>query len=205
MESHPKHLPADERRAATVDAVIALAGQHHPTALTTAAIAQHMGVTQGALFRHFPSKDAIWQAVMERVSDRLLGQLSRATQGRTPAEALAAMFKAHVEFAAAHPGVPRIMFGELQRAETTPAKRIVSTLLKGYRQRLKDLLERGRQDGALRADLDLDAAAALFIGTMPGLVMQSMLAGDMAAMRRTAPRVFDIYWHGIRACPEGRA
>lgn len=34
-------------------------------------------MTQGALFRHFPSKDAIWQAVMEWVAERLIERIER--------------------------------------------------------------------------------------------------------------------------------
>mgnify|MGYP006144710995 CR=1 FL=1 len=47
----------------------------------TAAIARHMNLTQGALFRHFSTKDAIWQAVMEWVATRLLDRLERAAAG----------------------------------------------------------------------------------------------------------------------------
>ena len=72
MDNYSKHLPADERRAVTVEAVVQLAGSQNPSEITTAAIAKHMNVTQGALFRHFPSKEAIWQAVMEWVAQRLL-------------------------------------------------------------------------------------------------------------------------------------
>ena len=61
----PKNLPADERRAVTVGAVVALAATQNPSEITTSAIAQHMHLTQGALFRHFPNKDAILQAVMD--------------------------------------------------------------------------------------------------------------------------------------------
>ena len=55
-----KPLPAETRRAVTVEAVIELAAERDPGEITTAAIASHMKLTQGALFRHFPSKDAIW-------------------------------------------------------------------------------------------------------------------------------------------------
>ena len=55
MDTHPKHLPADERRAVTVESVVALAGSQNPSEITTAAIAKHMNLTQGALFRHFPA------------------------------------------------------------------------------------------------------------------------------------------------------
>jgi TetR/AcrR family transcriptional regulator len=74
-------LPADERRAVTVEAVIALAGSQNPSDITTAAIAKHMNLTQGALFRHFPSKDSIWQSVMEWVADRLLARIDSAAEG----------------------------------------------------------------------------------------------------------------------------
>ena len=69
-----KHLPADERRAITVDAVVALAAHQNPHDITTSAIAKQMGVSQGALFKHFPSKDAILKAVMEWVAERLMPQ-----------------------------------------------------------------------------------------------------------------------------------
>ena len=45
--------------------------------------------------------------------------------------------------------------------------------------------------------LDSDAAAVLFIGTIQGLVVQSMVNGDVEGMRRNAGRVFDIYCCGI--------
>ena len=71
MDIQRKHLPADERRAVTVEAVVKLAARQNPSEITTAAIATSMKLTQGALFRHFPNKDAIWQAVMEWVADHL--------------------------------------------------------------------------------------------------------------------------------------
>ena len=124
MNTRSKYLSADDRRAATVDAVIELAANHAPGEITTTTIAQHMGVTQGALFKHFPTKDAIWQSVMEWVADRLLARIDSAARGiPSPLQALRAMFLAHVEFVVEHPGVPRMMFGELQRAEATPARR----------------------------------------------------------------------------------
>ena len=198
MEIHPKHLPADERRAVTVEAVVALAGSQNPSEITTAAIAKHMNLTQGALFRHFPNKEAIWQAVMEWVADRLLARIDRSAHGiESPLAALEAMFMSHIGFVAEHPGVPRMMFGELQRAEPTPAKQIAQTLLRRYRERLDRLIERGKTCGELAASLDNEAAATLFIGTVQGLVMQSLLAGDVGRMHRDAPRVFAIYRRGI--------
>lgn len=198
MDSASNRIPAAERRAVTVEAVVSLAGHQNPSDITTAAIAKHMNVTQGALFRHFPSKEAIWEAVMEWVADRLLARIDDSARGiESPLAAMEAMFMSHIEFATEHPGMPRMVFSELQRAEQTPAKRMVQTLLQRYGQRLHGLIEKGKASGELSAELDAQAAATLFIGTIQGLVVQALLAGDVGRMLADAPRVFAIYRRGI--------
>ena len=200
MNSLPKNLPADERRAATVEAVVALAATQNPSDIATTAIAQQMQLTQGALFRHFANKDAILLAVMEWVSAQLLARIDSAAEAAaSPRAALQAVFMAHVGFVAEHPGVPRIIFSELQRAGDTAPKRAVQQLVGSYGARLHRLLAQGQAQGELRADLDVQAAATLFIGTVQGLVMQSLISGDMARMCGDAPRVFAIYQRGFDA------
>jgi AcrR family transcriptional regulator len=99
-----------------------------------------MNLTQGALFRHFANKEAIWQAVMAWVAEHLLARIDQSSQGvESPVAAMEAIFMSHVEFVIAHPGVPRMMFGELQRAESTPAKRQVEALIQRYGERLHRL------------------------------------------------------------------
>ena len=198
MTGHPKHLPADARRAVTVESVIALASAQNPSEITTAAIAEHMNLTQGALFRHFPNKDSIWQAVMDWVAEHLLARIDRAAQGiESPLAAMEAMFMGHIEFVADYPGVPRMMFGELQRPESTPAKVRVQSLMQCYGERLQGLIDKGKAIGELSPTLDDQAAAMLFIGTVQALVMQSLMAGDVGRIRRDASRVFAIYRRAI--------
>ena len=68
MNLHPKYLPADERRAVTVEAVVQLAAGQNPSEISTTAIARHMGVTQGALFKHFGlTADAITPQILETI------------------------------------------------------------------------------------------------------------------------------------------
>jgi AcrR family transcriptional regulator len=64
-----KRLGADERREEIIRVTLELAADQGPDDVTTQDMAQAMGVTQGAVFRHFPSKDAIWLAVMQWVRD----------------------------------------------------------------------------------------------------------------------------------------
>ena len=186
----------------TVEAVVALAATQNPSEISTTAIAQHMQLTQGALFRHFVNKDAILEAVMEWVAEQLLARMDSAVAGlESPLAALQAMFMAHVDFVAQHPGVPRIIFSELQRAGETQPKRLVQALIQRYGERLHRLIAQGQAQGELDAQLDAGAAATLFIGTVQGLVMQSLISGDMERMRRDAPRVFAIYRRGIGRSP----
>lgn len=198
MNSPIKHLPAIERRAVTVETVIALAAEQNPSEITTASIAKRMGLTQGAIFRHFATKDAILEAVMEWVAEKLLsGQENVLQEDLSPLTALEAIFLAHINFVTEHPGVPRILFGELQRGESTAAKRIAQTLIRQYAERVRQLLEEGKEYGEVDTSLESEAGATLFIGTIQGLVMQSMLAGDVGRIRLVAPRAFAIFRRGI--------
>ncbi len=194
-----KHLPAEERRSITVAAVVELAAEQNPGEITTTAIAQRMNLTQGALFKHFPSKDALWRSVMEWVAENLLARIDDAAQaGGSPLASLEAMYFAHIDFVAKFPGVPRILFGELQRAEDTEAKRIVRKLIAQYSARLQSVIEQGKAQGELAAAVDPAAAATLFIGSIQGLVMQSLLNGKVRRIRTDAPGAFEIFSRGIR-------
>ena len=198
MKHSSKYLSAQERRAATVEAVVELAAEQNPSDITTTAIAQRMGLTQGALFRHFPTKDAILESVMDWVAERLLARVDKAAaSAASPMAALEAVFMAHIDFVAEHPGVPRMLFGELQRPGDTLPKKMVQALIRRYGERLQHLLEAGKTQGELHAQLDIEAASVSFIGSIQGLVMQSLLAGDVTRMRRDAVGVFAIYLRGI--------
>ncbi len=191
-------MSSEDRRAATVSAVVELASEHNPTDITTAAIAAKMGVTQGALFRHFASKDAVLSAVMEWVSARLLGRLEAAAAGLAPADqALEAMFLAHIQFIVEHPGVPRLMLGELQKSGDSLPKRLARTLSQAYRARLSDKLKLGVEQGIFCADLDVEAATTLLFGMVQGLAVQGLLSGDVAGIKQEAPRLFLLFRRAI--------
>lgn len=193
-----KYLSANERRRRTVEAVVALAGLQNPSEITTAAIAKHMSVTQGALFRHFPSKDAIWEMVMEWVAEGLLNRIDRASASEaSPLQALRAGFESHVDYVIEHPGVPRMMFGELQRAGATPAKKVADGLMRRYAERLTRRLHEAKKVGEVAPETDCRAAAIMFIGMIQGLVMQSMLSGNIEAARVNSAGVFEVFRRGV--------
>lgn len=190
---------AETRREEAVEAVIQLASAHSPEGITTQAIASRIGVTHGALFRHFPDKTAIWRSVFDWLGTRL-GRVADAAiaSGGTPLETLERLFHAQVAFVADHPGVPRILFHELQRPAGSPMQLLARNIVSGYRERLKTLIRRAKEEGELPTGLDEEAAAVLFVGTIQGLVVQSTLFSGALDMREAAQRIFPILIDGFR-------
>ncbi len=191
-------LPTEERQAEIVAAALRLARDTSPALITTTDIATAIGMTQGAVFKHFTSKDAIWAAAMVWVRGTLLHALeSAAAAADTPANALSAVFRAHIEFVMVHKGVPRLIFHELQQPVDSATKQEVRALLHDYRKLLLDILAQAMKHGQLRSDLDREAAATAFVGLIQGLVMQSMLTDRPSATRQQADRVFALYRRGL--------
>lgn len=199
MQVTTTRLPTETRQAEIVAAALRLAQTNSPAAITTNDLARALGLSQGALFKHFASKDAIWLAAMVWVAEHLLGSLNvAAQQASTPLEALQSVFDAHVDFCVTHPGVPRVIFHELHQPVDSPIKQVVRNLMQGYQQLLLRLLDEAVLCGDAAQNLDSPAAAAQFVGMVQGLVMQSMLSGQISTMRVLAPRVFDLYLRGLR-------
>lgn len=199
-------LPTEERQADIVAAALRLLQDTSPTLVTTGDIAVAVGVTQGAVFKHFTTKDAIWVAAMRWVRQVLLQALAEAAEptaktgagARAPRDALAAIFKAHVDFVIAHPGVPRLIFHELQQPADSATKQEVRALMQAYRELLQRVLGQAVTQGDAAPGLDTAAAATLFMGSVQGLVMQSMLAGKPGAMRSQAPGVLALVLRGLK-------
>ena len=194
------HLSADLRRAETVATVIELAGSVDPAVMTTGQIAAAMGVSQGALFRHFPDKMAIWTAVLEWTAAELNHRFDVLPEN-PPLARLQAMLSAHIDFVIALPGVPRILFGELQRTGNTPTKAIARQLMAVYRARVARELNAAREAGAIADTTDVEAATVLFLAMVQGMVMQGLAVDDFTAMPALARRLFGLFRQSLGASP----
>ena len=193
-------LPTELRRAEIVAAAIALAAQHSPAAITTTDLARMLGLTQGALFKHFPTKEAVWLAVADWTAETLLPLLERAQAAEaSPLAGLRAVFLAHMRFIATHPGVPRIVFHVLQQEPESPPRERMRRMLQAYRRLVEQGVARAVEAGEAAPELDREAAAMLFIGAVQGLVMQSLVAGRAPSRGEPAERVIDTLLRALRA------
>ena len=199
MNSRAKNKTAEQRRLETVETLIDLAAEQNPSSISTQALADKMGLTQGAIFRHFPTKESIFSGVMGWVAERLMKHIHKAIDSDASAiDQLESMFLAHISFVSKHPGIPRILFGELQHDKDSVPKQMVKKLINQYADLLRDIMRAGQEKGELNSSLDIEAATLLFIGSIQGLVMQSMLAADRQDMLAQAKSVFGVYRQSLK-------
>ena len=181
-----------------VDTVLELSAEGNPSEITTAAIAGRMGLTQGALFRHFPTKEAVWSATLKWVSERLLSRTEQAMKkGATSLSRLEFVFMENARFVSEHPGAPRLLFSVLQRGGESTSCAIVRSLMKRYSERLQLIVEEGKAAGEIRKDAPSETVSHLFIGIIQGIALQSMIAGDADVLLRSAPDAFELLRRGI--------
>ena len=190
----------ESRQAEIIATVVALAAERNPADITTTDIAKAMNVTQGALFRHFPTKEAMRLAVIEWIEMQLMAKLGDA-QASAPdvLSGLEAMFLTHVKFIREFPGVPRLVFAELQQPDSSPVRQRVQQIMRRYRQMLAETLGKAKAAQLIRNDVEVQAAAALFLGAIQGLVMQSMLGGVSSDAEEPVLGVLHLYLAGLGA------
>jgi len=199
MSLNPRQS-TESRQAEIIATVVALAAKQNPADVTTTDIAKAMNVTQGALFRHFPTKEAMRLAVIEWIETQLMAKCGDA-QALAPdvLSGLEAIFLAHVKFIREFPGVPRLVFAELQQPDSSPVRQGVQKIMRRYRQMLAETLGKAKAAQLIRDDVDIQAAAALFLGAIQGLVMQSMLGGVSPDAEEPVIGVLHIYLAGLGA------
>jgi AcrR family transcriptional regulator len=197
-----KRLGAVERREEIIRVTLDLAAKQGVDDVTTQDMAQAMGVTQGAVFRHFPSKDAIWLAVMQWVRDRLMGELGHAAaQGTDPLNALQRMFSAHINFIVGHPAIPRLLMSEHLHGRSSLLRQLMTEIMLGFEAKVAGLLTDAQAQGLARADLDAHAAATLYLGMIQGLVLQTSILRGQRTLTAEAARTFPLFLQAIRPHP----
>jgi AcrR family transcriptional regulator len=199
QETTKKRMSSEDRQSEIIRVAIELAAEKEVGSVTTQDMADAMQLTQGAIFRHFTSKDEIWLAVMHWIQKSLMAVLSKAASNATdPLNAIERMFLAHVSFINKHPAIPRILFSELQNKKSGKMRQLIQEILSGYELRIAGLLEEAKIQSLVDAELDSKSAAVLYIGMIQGLVMQVSIFGGKRSLLQEAEKTFPIFLFGIK-------
>lgn len=166
--------PTAERQVEIADAVIDLIGRKGVASLTVAAIAKEIGVTQGAIFRHFDSRDAILEAVAERIESLVTAQTPSADA--PPLARLEGLFDV-VSLVGRLKGIGRFIFSEqLSLALPPSAAQRIRGIADRTRAFVATALQEGMEAGLVRDDIPPKALALIVIGTLQATAFLSIVS-----------------------------
>ena len=189
-----------ERRRQIVDAALDLLARRGPGAVTTTAIAARIGLSQGAIFRHFSNKESLLTAALNRITDGVIAAMVRATERDAPAtERLRAAFIGYLQFMSANPAM-LAMFSSRDFLSTYPQIRNqVVERTDRFRARLAGVIRDGIAVGEFRPDVDPDIAAGLIRGAIYGLGVEHALRPARFDPARDAAGMFETLLAGLQA------
>ncbi len=168
---------SEERREEIVQALLDLTAERGTRDVSTQAIADRVGIAQPTVFRHFPTRDAIFRAALDSIGRKLLDVLTPMLSGRGPADTrLRKLLARQLRFISRRKGLPRLLFSERLHLEDPELKAVVRNIMARYTSRLETLLQEGIAQGYFRQDLDTGETARLIVAMIQGLVMRWSLS-----------------------------
>ena len=165
----PVRRPTLERRAEIAAAALRIIGERGLTSLTTASLAAEIGVTSGALFRHFTSRDAILAESVRYAAQRI--EETFPDPELQPLDRLLQLAANRVRVLGADPGLAWLLRSE-QAFLTLPPDAVAQlrALVAKTRRCVLDALVEGAQDGSIRRDVEPDVLVLTVMGTIHAMI-----------------------------------
>ena len=192
-----KRLPAVKRRRSILEAALFVLSKEGYSGMTTARVADKVGVSEPILYRHFPSKRAILHALLDEVIARMTNAFRQLIEGETdPVAALRRICRAYPELSQRYGREFRIINQTLVEANDPKTREALARHYDAYRSFLQELIERGQQAGALRRDISATAGAWHMIHAALGFLMTQELHMD-ARSPKTLEELADATLSGL--------
>jgi TetR/AcrR family transcriptional regulator len=163
------------RKAEIVATILALADQIGPDRVTTGAVANEVGVTQAALFRHFPTKAAMWSEL--------------------PVDRIRALIRAQLDQIAATPAMPMLLFSRELNVENAALRTAFHGRLTAFHGHLLREVELGQQSHTLRDDVAAADVAVLLTSLVQGVAIRWSLGARDFGLQAEGLRLLDVQLH----------
>ncbi len=191
---------AEIRKSEIVDRVLGLADRIGPDRVTTAAVAAEVGVSQAAVFRHFPTKAALWTAVAEHVAGRLAAAWAQVLdEVAAPRERIAALIVAQLGQIAATPAMPMLIFSRELNVENDELRAAFRGRLKAFHGLLEAEVAAAQRDGTFRRDVAAADAALLLTSLVQGVAIRWSLGARDFPLATEGGRLLDVYMRLLAA------
>lgn len=186
------------RQQEIIEAVRNLITTKGMESVTIAAIAEAVGLTEGAIYRHFSSKHEILSLLIREIEQTLLSTVRQAQQeGASGLENLERILKAHLNTVERRRAVSFIVIAEAIAFEGIGLTGRVASMLAAYLDSIRTVLKKGMEDGSLRPDLDADAAAVAFFGVIQSTATVWALNDYAPFFKELGSHLWNIYKKGV--------
>lgn len=166
----PKNV---QRRQQILEALAQMLEDNPGDRITTARLAATVGVSEAALYRHFPSKAKMFEELIEFIEDTLFQRISLITQEEEHASARCNhILYLLITFAERNPGISRLLTGEALTGETHRLRHRVNQVLERVETQIRQVLREAELREGLRPVLPLPEAANLLVACAEGRISQ---------------------------------
>jgi len=141
--------------------------------ITTAALAKAVGVSEAALYRHFPSKARMFEGLIEFAEQAVFSRVNRVLGDKKDPEMRCKLILGIVlGFSSRNPGITRLLLGEALTGEPERLRKRSGQYFGRLETQLKQVLREGRAVGRVRADIPSDVGANLMLALLEGRMHQ---------------------------------
>ncbi|MBB3233051.1 nucleoid occlusion factor SlmA [Halomonas stenophila] len=164
--------------------------------ITIAALARQVGVSEAALYRHFPSKARMFEGLIEFIEQTLFERINRILEEVSEALPRCGQILTLVlAFAEKNPGLSRLLGGDALTGETARLRLRIHQLFERLETQLKQVLREAELREGLRPTLPIPAAANLLIAQAEGRISQYVRSD----FRRLPTEHWDDQWPVLSA------
>lgn len=162
------------RQAELTEAALSIIATRGIAALSTRSLAAHVGLSSGAIFRHFATLDALLDAVAARVEAALDSTFP--PSDLPPRERLERFIEARSATVGNHVGILRLMLSDqFQLALPEGGSKRLAGCVKKTREFISECVRKGQAEGTIRDDIDAAALVVIVMGTTRMLALSNNL------------------------------
>lgn len=161
------------RRDQILQAVVHMLEADPGGKITTANIAKTVGVSEAALYRHFPSKAKMFEGLIEFIEDAIFSRTNRILQDFSEAEIRCEKTLTLVlTFAEKNPGMCRILAGDALAGETDRLRQRVRQFFERLETQIKQILREAELREQKVTCISMSASANLLTALVEGRIRQ---------------------------------
>lgn len=194
-----KRESTEVRQQQIVDAAAVLIFKFGSEHLTVKKIAAEVGISEAAIYRHFKSKKSILSFLLNHIEEALLKDISSESIANEPVtlDIIEKIIRNHFSNIGMRKGISFQVIAEIISLGDKSLNKQASRAISRYIARLKEILADGVRDGAIRPDIDLEAAATLLFSLIQGLVNIWALSTGTFKLIDTYTSLWHIYREAI--------